>query len=758
MVASDRRKKVTKACDYCKKRKYKCSGRSPCELCSKKKIECRFSFVDRRTIKTINKTQKTSNESQQPSNSISKAVSQSISDNISVSESIGSNSSINIMNDSPTKTSGIPQSLQPLLSFPLEEAEDIQDSDESNNNDDTSGIEETNDFNSPRESNRSNHNTTQLSNNEGKSSRLLFDSAGNLRYIGESSPLSLLFECRNIYRSTIGECEFTQDPQGINIIDEPARINNCIPVQLPKREHCNILVKFFETNVNTTWYVFNMQHFKEQIVNYIYENPIRAGPEKLILLHLVLALGLLYAETSKSFLIDDLASPQINSLTFFESGSNLMRNTVDNGKLWLSEAYFLIYFYYQSTSKRSTSWIMLGNAIRNAQALGLHRKFINESFRDKDYIMHRRKLWRSLYVCDRVSSILLGRPLLIGDYDWDDYENEGLIEYEGKINHDKSTYCLIEVAKVCKINGKIVQDFYLDGIIDPERAEKLAIELKLWSIDLPRELQLDRILFGERQMGQQQEIASDNFALLFLHISQLYGIMLLSKPFFMYIVFKRNSKENGFATNSSRRNKHETTMVNFCKASVKSSVLTIQLIHMYKEKHPQRVESYVTVNCCFMAALILGLSILHRNSSRDVTDEFSITYLMEVLNAAKDILSFYGLINATSKRFYHIVDKMQRSLVEAFGDAQRMLVDATNDFYNNRSNMLSLPQTPYFNSTTDLKSFMNFQQFFVPSTIGVPGNNNNNFATRVETPDADESLDVFMCNVGINDILFDGNI
>lgn len=54
-VDLEKRTKVSRACDYCKKRKFKCSGVAPCELCTKKGIECEFSIIDRRTIRRKNK-------------------------------------------------------------------------------------------------------------------------------------------------------------------------------------------------------------------------------------------------------------------------------------------------------------------------------------------------------------------------------------------------------------------------------------------------------------------------------------------------------------------------------------------------------------------------------------------------------------------------------------------------------------------------------------------------------------------------------
>ena len=80
-----------------------------------------------------------------------------------------------------------------------------------------------------------------------------------------------------------------------------------------------------------------------------------------------------------------------------------MRNNVYDGNYgWLKP--ILKYFYYQACCNRSNSWINLGSAIRLAQALGMHRKIINDKIENQEISIHRRRLWRSLYVCDCVSS------------------------------------------------------------------------------------------------------------------------------------------------------------------------------------------------------------------------------------------------------------------------------------------------------------------------------------------------------------------
>ncbi|ODV78385.1 uncharacterized protein CANTADRAFT_82056 [Suhomyces tanzawaensis NRRL Y-17324] len=768
---TERRKKVTQACDYCKKRKYKCIGKSPCELCKKKNIVCQFSIVDRRTTKGIKKILANPSKSS-PNSPVASTPHLSIPQ-INTFSTYPDHGSINKLPPASKllRSTYIPKSLQPLLSFPLnaykeEESEPkpvvlpsvTPKQDDVKMEDSSSG---------------------ELSDDQ-KVPRILFDSATSTRYIGESSPLSLLFEARNIFMDKLGVSDFSSDDQGINMLDEPIQLRPGKAIDLPAREHCDKLLVFFQNNVNQSWYIFNMSYFTRNVIDHVYRDPVKALPEKLALLHLVISLGLLFAEISRSPLIQELA-PNSTSVAYFESGFNLIRSTVDDGKLWLTEAYFLIYFYYQTNCNRSTSWLMLGTAIRNAQALGLHRKFINESYKDRSYVYHRRKLWVSLYVCDRISSILLGRPLLIADYDWDDFDNsEELVQSEPK--NALNIKCLIEIAKVAVLNGKIVQNFYLSGTIDPVRAEKLAIDFKIWSINLDPDLQIDKILRWQSAVeseGAPENVAQDNFLVFAVHLSQLYGIMLLCRPFFMYLAFKSDTD-----LTRPKKVKHHNTMIHFCKASVKSSVLTITLINYYIQQYSERVELYPAVNCCFMAALILGLSILHRKTSQGFQDEYSIVTLMEKLVTARNILNLLGPISVTAHRFSVIASKMINSLEDAFASAHTE--DASDlgsvSYDTPRSSIGGGKISPIPVSTTttanqhnvshnyppsanssnlphasaDLESLMDFQLFFVPS--GSNNNKNSSDESSETSRTNNENVDPHLYNIGTSDILFDNNL
>ena len=107
--------------------------------------------------------------------------------------------------------------------------------------------------------------------------------------------------------------------------------------------------------------------------------------------------------------------------TFFESGRLILRDLVEDSAMWCVLCHYLQFHYYESILKKSTALVHLSAAINYAQSLGLHRNFVNEQFSKltAEY-EYRRKLFRSLYISDRISSVFIGRPLIINDYDWDD--------------------------------------------------------------------------------------------------------------------------------------------------------------------------------------------------------------------------------------------------------------------------------------------------------------------------------------------------
>lgn len=679
-----------------------CNGKSPCSLCSDKGIECFYRSFDGRSLKG---KQNPKNISGQIDNQDSLVSNEILRSELNLTATENTIDSITCLNN--LERSRIPPSLQPLLTFPpaIDESEKLHSNDEG-----------------PDTSNEPS--AEGLPSQNGKHSRLLLNSAGNLRYFGESSPLSLLQECRYIFAEVIGSSNFTNDPSKELVIDEPNGLTALASIQLPRRSLCDILVNFFKENINNTFYIFDMEYFELNIIDQIYDNPIRANKSQLCLFHLVLAIGAFFAEISPSCQYQGLKV--VSSSEFFDSSLSLMRTSVYDGRLWMVEANFLRYFYYQSSCKRSSSWVHLGIAIRLAQALGLHRKAINEKFDDPVYVTHRRRLWRSLFICDRISSINLGRPLAINDYDWDDHT----MNFISDPSENFRLKCQAEISKIAQINGRIVENFYRGSVINMRRANELAIELKSWSLNLSAELDLTNIL---KKFKSQNN--NDNSLLMLVHMSQFYGIMLLCRPFQIYTVVKKLKPET--------RNelKDSVSLNNFCKGSIKSSFLTIKLLNYYMDNTTDILELFVVINGCLFAAVILGLALLEQINQQQPDSRY-IDVLFATLRTARKILYNYGIFNATSERWGKSVNDM----IEALSDMQNSNINTKRVLNFERADLGTFNEEmlTFINEGIGMNDLKSFQQSFVPSNTDL---HLDTFVYNEEIVTLDHnglSLDVFL--------------
>lgn len=575
------------------------------------------------------------------------------------------------------KKKNMPRELQPLLTFPLR------------NGDKTFKIEQ-------------NLETKEgIPNPNGKLARYLVNSAGNLRYFGESNPLSFLQECRAVFDAVQGSSHFTTDPKIAYVHDDPDKVKLLYPVPMPSKSVCRLLVKFFKENINDTFYVFDMAYFEEQVVNKFYRSPTRFPSEKLCLLYLVLAVGALFAETSQVVLIDEIKD--LDPSVFFDSAVLIQRTLAYDGLLWQVEAHFLMHFYLQGMSKRTLSWVNLGIAIRFAQGLGMHRRAINEKYSGASYNIHRRRLWMSIFICDRVSSINLGRPLGINYYEWDDFRSINILSDPIE---NLRLRCQSEISQVAGINGKIVENLYQDGVISLKRASDLAVELKHWSHKLPVDLNL-KTTFLKIAEPDDNHI---NYLLVFVHLSQFYGIMLLCKPFLMHVLLR---KLKPLLVGDI---KNEEFLLHFCKAAIKASFLTINLSSRFVNNNPERLELFVTINCCFFASLILGFTLFEQTRQRVPNKEY-IKVLKSSVERGRKVLYDFGAFNASAERWSENLKNMlaaifsqQSSPISSIASLDSIKDDF--EIFNEEIVRMEIGD----NGESD--ELISFQNTFVPSAFG----------------------------------------
>ncbi|KAI5956381.1 hypothetical protein KGF54_000856 [Candida jiufengensis] len=588
----------------------------------------------------------------------------------------------------------VPKSLQPFLSLPIEktpkktsnggkeeEEEEDEEIDEEMENSEDDGAEK-----------------DGVSNQAGKSCILLNDKTGVFRYMGETSPLSVLYETRNIFYQYVGKTKLTEDLRGCPVTDKPLKVSTKVTVSLPSPQDRDIYIEQFKRNINDTFFIYDMKKFYKDIVEPVYSNPdLEENEVKRVQLYFVLAIGATYYDFTQKIPEAELGAK------FFDSGLYMLQSLVEDSELWCVIVHYLQFHYYQSILKKSTAWIHLNIALKYAQSLGLHRNFVNEQFSKSDECEYRRRIFRSIYSSDRISSVFIGRPLSVNNYDWDDSTRYKASKFL-VTNLNFNAKCQIELAKISTLIGKIVANFYQNRIIDINRTKSLAVQLKQWSKNLDPLLGIDNIL--KPTEIPNNEDGGNTQIILQTHLLQLYAIMLLCRPFFMFdAVSNINTK-----LQSSIKDKESSKQ--FCSAATKASILAIKLMNHYINtafKEVKRMECYVIITCTFYSSIIIGISILNGGFEEE---GYSESDLINLLKNGVYVLLHFSKCNKGAERYAEIGIDLIDALVNRNNKKSKTKEEEIFD-YNNILNGFNFDEE----TNNDIQSLMEFQQLFVSQEI-----------------------------------------
>lgn len=558
----------------------------------------------------------------------------------------GSNIILNSKIEEASNSTYIPKSLQPLLSFPLEDKRSL------------------------------NHAGKIF---DGILPIVLLSPFGDFKYFGETCPISLLSKCKEIYTKKIGSNIFS-DEKRLLFDERPVMLDeNFQPVELPTRIEMEELLYYFKFNINDIYYVFDFHDFCNTVVDNVYHDFEETNTRNLVLVYLVGSLGLIYKAFSKG------AEYKTEAALLFKLALMLLQHIPEDGGVWMVQLYFLIHFYYQADSNRTTSWINLGRAIRYAQSLGMHTKHINSKVcRNKKEKENRENLFRSLYICDRISSVFLGRPLGINAYD----------DATEEIPKDFNMRCQLELSNLSQIIGRIMELYYNEKSIDINASKKLAIDLKKWTTGLDKELKVDNIIQWKIYHADTLQSQHNNYILLLVHLLQLYGIMILSHPFVIFQVMNPN------VIRGNETSEYAKLTYDLYIAGVKSSILTIKLINFFINSNRRRCDLYIIMCCCAFATFMIGIKLIHG----DQPDEpFSSSELMECLDMSMHILSFYVPFNYNAKSLLEEARVMKTVL------QNRTLNPNVDEITLNFSNDVNFIEDQTYN----LETLKGFQQYFV---------------------------------------------
>ncbi|EIN10686.1 hypothetical protein PUNSTDRAFT_119596 [Punctularia strigosozonata HHB-11173 SS5] len=195
------------------------------------------------------------------------------------------------------------------------------------------------------------------------------------------------------------------------------------------------------------------------------------------------------------------------------------------------QCFILMSSFLCSVNCLPQAWLLIGQAVRTAQDLGLHRspRRLLCSPIEKET---RRKIWWGVYTLDRMLAVALGRPLGVDDGDLDvelpvDIDDEQLPEYfaGALISKDRPSLMagFVALTTLYKIAGRVLRQVY--GIdkcrdnLEPDQRQELQRtvdaldkELTRWCDELPPVFKSNPI--NERDVSMGAVLCSHYYSIL----------------------------------------------------------------------------------------------------------------------------------------------------------------------------------------------------------------------------------------------------
>ncbi|KAJ3887812.1 putative fungal-specific transcription factor [Lentinula edodes] len=350
--------------------------------------------------------------------------------------------------------------------------------------------------------------------------QLALDEYGHMRWIGGSSTMSLIQSFKALTTSPLHRISpMEEDPlapyPSANKLYFPASVFfgkvRALPgpeeVEYPERDLADKLVNTYFTRFHFLMPVVDKPSFLKQ-----YHNIMDNQQNHSLVQSETAFISLIFAvfACAANLVQDDRLSMSGRTdeggmgMVYYERSLILQYISHANTQTAHVQCFILLSSFLCSVNCLPQAWILVGQAVRTGQDLGLHRsprRLVLSSIE----IETRRKIWWGVYTLDRMLAVALGRPLGINDSDCDveypiDVDDDNLQEYfSGSLMTNNSTSLMtgiIALIKLYQIGGRVLRDVYAiencKDNLEPERkaelqrtVEVLDNELTQWCDDLP---------------------------------------------------------------------------------------------------------------------------------------------------------------------------------------------------------------------------------------------------------------------------------
>lgn len=473
-------------------------------------------------------------------------------------------------------------------------------------------------------------------------SRFIQDRRGRYIFIGDSANLSFLNSVRGVANIALGSCPFVDDPLRSSIVeicpdiqDKPFGVPNedDVPhLSIPEAER---LVHNFFGATQGCIDLFDKPDVLAALPRLLSPGekvmtPLRAT------LFLVLAKG---AQMEPD--MDKLADACFTHGRFL--GGQFLTEDVS---IQSTQLYLLISIYLLGASRRNAAFVVLGQAVRSAYALGIHQRS-NTALFSKEERRERERLWRTIRMMDLFTSGSLGRP---------------------PSTAEDTVFGLplpSEMDDLFSILETILTDVYGKRKITTEVLAKVGARQRKWAANFARISSMAPNTYERGAAGNWPDIKS-------MHIKQFYywTIMLLTRPFLVDRVTahtKAMAAEPKQPIRACVQAEPSKTLVHAC---VDSAIKTVSMMEPMITAEGLPAHSPVLTNAVFHAAVVLGFSYFG--------DLYTVFPLERSLRKAYEILSLFPQ-DSIALRYKAITQYLREACSAYFEKRHAMSMDVESE-------------------------------------------------------------------------------
>ncbi|KAF4124829.1 Fungal trans, partial [Geosmithia morbida] len=418
-----------------------------------------------------------------------------------------------------------------------------------------------------------------------REARLLCDAQGKLIFIGDCAPLSFFQSVRQLVNSRVGQTAFAPETSRYSVLENAPSSQqiSAAPPDPPdvRAAHVSSHVASYVSATSGMLDLFdNEPRLTDNLV--LWAN-LRDKPRNLTsaINYLILAIGCQTDDEPTSQVYFEYAKAQ----AFASLSDSLGVETV--------QAFVLVTVYMLCSCQINSSFLVFGVSVRAAYSIGVHRTEVNARFGPEIH-RQRDRLWKSLRVIDLFLSTSMGRPPATSDVDCTVPYRHSSPDNDG--GSDGGTFDLLNASvQILLITEGIVLEIFSRKRVSLQRTDGISLRLRQWSADWLRRLS---DVVSQPCRHPRHEVAGACQVLS----SYYYAVMLVSRPFLMYEVFRRlgDGPANTMASGKSK-------LADACIDA--ASLMVDPIIDLIKQgaldgRRP------IIVSWLFAASLVLGLGLL----------------------------------------------------------------------------------------------------------------------------------------------------